>query len=220
MNFQIPIKTTGPKRNHVVAFHIFAALLFIAIGAIAFISPVVLGVAQANQGTLNIQYNVINWVGMAYVILGFSIIFLTIIKSKKIIQSKGNLWLRIIEICGLAVIVVYSTWQNWWLPAAYSGAGLIGLILGLYFEFGNNAKRYLLIDEKGIQLPRSAMNKRIFWQDINNIIFKNNVFTIDCKDNKLFQLDIAEPEYFQQHPIIAFGLQQIKEKAHLYQPDW
>jgi len=220
MNYQIPIKTEGPKRNHVLAFHIFSGLLFIAIGAVAFLSPLVLGVAQANQGDLNIIYNMINWIGLAYVILGFVIILLTIMRSKKILRTKENMLLRIIEISGLAIIVLYSILQQWWLPAAYSGAGLAGLILGLYFEYGNKAKKYLIIDDNGILIQKSGMSKKILWQDINNIIYKNKIFTIDCRDNKLFQLNIPDTDYFEQNPVVEFGLNQIKEKEHLYQPDW
>lgn len=220
MNYQIPIKTEGPKRNHVVAFHIFSGLLFIAIGAVAFLSPVVLGVAQANHGSLKITYTVINWIGLAYVFLGFAIIIITIIRNRKLMRAKENMLLRIIEITGLAVIVLYSMLQEWWLPAAYSGAGLAGLILGLYFEYGSKAEKYIIIDDKGILIPKSGMSKKILWQDIKNIIYKNNVFTIDCRDDKLFQLDIPDSDYFKQHPVMEFGLNQIKEKEHLFQPDW
>ncbi len=220
MHYQIPIKTEGPKRNHVTAFHIFSGILFIVIGAVAFLSPLVMGVATANREKPEISFHFINWIGFAYVLLGFAITLITIVWNKKVLQPKGNMLLRITEITGLALIIIYSIIQQWWLPAAYSGAGLVGLIFGLYFEYGSVAQKYLVLDDSGIIIQKPGMNRKILWQDIKNIIYKNNIFTIDCRNNKLYQFFVNETAPAEKNPVILFAMNQIKEKEHLYKPDW
>lgn len=75
------------------------------------------------------------------------------------------------------------------------GFYFFGLGLSVFSFFGYFANRKLAvgINEIGVIYP-SVPSKLFEWKDIEQVLLKNNVLTIDLKNNKLIQVSISEEE--------------------------
>lgn len=218
--FKIPVAGNKVKKHQVTAMHLIAGFLLIVMGLITFVTPYALGVIHSSANPVQKpQLTFINFSGLAYALFGLLLIIITTFFNKKVIQTKANFPLRILEIIAFLSILFYSLIQKWYLPAAYSGAALTGIILAYFLEKSGQAPRFILINERGIKIP--GRNGDILWQNIKAVIFRHNVITVDCKDNKLFQLTFFKETINEKLPLIeTFAKKNIETKAHLYQEDW
>jgi len=85
-----------------------------------------------------------------------------------------------------AFFLFLLAWQTagYWIP----------VILNFLFSFFNLAalqKPVVSISENNIIYP-SFPKKKIFWEDLNNMILKDGLLTIDFKSNRIIQQDITE----------------------------
>lgn len=201
--------------------HIMAALLFIGMGAVAFIAPYFLGLAQVSKDYHPVViYNWVNWTGIFYIVLGIFILFAIIFTNKKRIASKTSLALRWVEIIGFLLVIIYAANMRWTLPVVYASVGLMGIILAYYFEKRAIKQHYIIIDDNGISIQDYAIGRQIKWQNIKNVILKNNVLSIDNKDNSFYQIEIVHNQAIVPSEFMAYCNEKIESHQHLYQPDW
>jgi hypothetical protein len=73
--------------------------------------------------------------------------------------------------------------QNWLIAA-------IILLLGV-MEYVVNKDANCVINNKGIRI-NSFPAKKYLWKNIEHVLLKEGIFTIDQKNNKLFQIDVSE----------------------------
>jgi len=52
------------------------------------------------------------------------------------------------------------------------------------------------IRETGVKIKRTFHYKNYIWENFNNIILKDNLLTLDFKNNKVVQLEVEEKENF------------------------
>ncbi len=210
--YQIVLEGKQVKKNQVTGMHLMAGFLLLVMGFLTWIVP----------NTLKQQeFDFLNKAGMAYSLLGLVIIIICIFFNKKIIQSPANFGLRILELFSLAPILIYSLLQKWYLPAAYSSAALIGIILAFYWERNGKKNRVAAFNDKGVFIPGLGRKSELPWQDITRVLLRHNVLTVDCKDNKLFQLNLERrQDAVNREEFEAYCKIQIEAKNHLYNANW
>lgn len=199
------------KNNQVTALHLMVAFLFIVLGLVTVVVPDIIK---------TIQFQFLENIGWLYFGFGILLLIISIFYNKKIIQTKKSRILRIMEIIALSVIIIFTLFHQWYLPASYCFATLIGVGFSYLWEKQALKELNIIISEKGVFIPKIWTNKKINWQDLNNIILKHNVVTIDCKDNKLIQYNIISLYNKPAPEIKIYTDEQIKKYAHLYQEDW
>lgn len=180
--FVLPIQGQRVKKNQVTAIHLMAGLLLLAMGSITWILP-----NQLKDSNLSF----INYAGMTYALCGLLLLFICIFLNKAIIQSKANFSLRILEMLLFLPILIYALFQQWYLPATYATAAIIAIVLAYYWEKRGEQTKNAYISTKGIKLPLAGKNGTLQWQEINNIMLRYNILTIDCKNNRLIQLHLS-----------------------------
>lgn len=79
------------------------------------------------------------------------------------------------------VIFVFITWQLWWQAFA--------MIIILLFYFWSIRTPKVYISKEAIIFP-SLPAKHIKWESLNNLLLKDNLLTIDFKNNKLIQAEL------------------------------
>jgi len=167
------------------------------------------------------EFNFLNKIGLLYAAAGVALLVICIFFNKKVIQSPANFALRLIEILLFIPILIYSLSQKWYLPAAYSGAGLLGIILAYYWEKNGKKARQALFNDKGVFIAGLGRKSEMAWQDIEKVMLRHRVLTIDCKDNKLFQINVeSRQEELSREAFEAYCKIQIEAKKHLYKADW
>ncbi len=97
---------------------------------------------------------------------------------------------------------VLSKKQTLYLNIAFVCAGIIWLYIGLYligllvvffsfFGFFTTKPFKILFSERGILYP-SFPSVQIEWKEVGQVILKDNILTIDLKNNKLYQFVVSE----------------------------
>lgn len=76
-------------------------------------------------------------------------------------------------------------------PAGYGWVGILYLIAGL-LEKQAKVPQELGFDKEGIT-TNSLIVKHYPWSELQNVLIKDNLLTIDFKNNKLFQKEILNP---------------------------
>jgi hypothetical protein len=91
-----------------------------------------------------------------------------------------------------------------WFSVQHWAAGIVILCLGL-LEYVVNKDAFCCIDGEGITLSTFPIRK-YKWDNLSNVVLKEGIFTIDQKNNKLFQIDISEE-------ILAFSEESLNNFA-------
>lgn len=199
------------KNNQVTALHLMVGLLLFILGLVTWAVPSTLKTKE---------YLFLDQLGLFYSLFGIVIILISIFFNKKIIQTKKSDVLRILEIIALSTISIYSFYKNWYLPGVYTITALIAIAFAYFWEKKYREDQLLTFTNDGVLLPTFLKNKIINWEDINNIIIKHKVLTIDCKDNKLIQYTISQDYQYTNEELNHYISRNLEEKAHLYKKDW
>jgi len=210
--YQIFLEGKQLKRNQITGMHLMIGFLLIGIGMVTWLVP-----DSLKQTTLQF----LNYLGLAYALFGLLIIVTCIFFNKKVIQSKGNTILRILEIIALILMLIYSAYKKWYLPIGYSSTALIGIILAYYFEKNNKKDKIAAFNEKGIKIPGLGRHSNASWSEIKNIILKNNILTIDFRNNKLYQAQLSKNNTsLDQNEFVRFATEKISKNVKNYREDW
>lgn len=145
------------------------------------------------------KYRIISQLLVFFNLLGF---VLLLINSEKRIAS--NFWL-LFSIIATAVFCFFTVIERvskkpmvdfWhrsifvycafaWLKEGFEWVSIL-LVIFLLLDLLANRKLMVKISEKEIVLPAIPL-KNINWIELNNVILKDDLLTIDFKNNKLFQ---------------------------------
>jgi hypothetical protein len=77
-----------------------------------------------------------------------------------------------------------------WLGIQQWIAAAVILVLGL-IEYIVNRDLYCITDKNGVTIT-SFPKRSYLWKEVNNVLMKDGIFTIDQKNNRILQLDISE----------------------------
>ncbi len=120
--------------------------------------------------------------GIAYIVVMAAILIVWLIKMKQK-RNNDNAFFRLGLLFG-AIGWVIGPEQNVWMALLYAIAALL-------------EKQVKFPQEIGFTKEEIAFNsfpkKKVDWSELNNVVIKDGLITIDYKDNKLVQKEIDEP---------------------------
>ena len=97
--------------------------------------------------------------------------------------NKKHIKAPVIEITLVASALVWIYFGNFWM-------GVFLLFFAL-MSFFTNKKLIILFDETGIAYPSFPV-KKYAWANVVQVLWKDDILTIDLKDNKLLQFNIEK----------------------------
>lgn len=208
--YEIKLQQHTVKRNQVTAIHLIAAFLLIVIGFITLVTPFSMNIYNAGKDNVTeMPYTWVNYIGILFMIIGISIIVISIFFNKKIIQQRRNLAIRIIEIICFGGILVYTIIQQWTLPAVYAGVTLIGIIAAYYLENAHMKQSYVHIATDQVSLHTGVKQTNWKWSEIERLMLKHNVLTIDLLNQKRYQFITADGSTQPAQLIMDFANEAI-----------
>lgn len=209
-SFSLFVLQNKLKRNQVTALHLMVGFLLILMGFVTWLIP----------GSLkSMRYAFLDTISLIYIVFGFFLLFVSVFFNKKIIQGKSNLLIRFMEVTALFPILIYSLIQKWYLPATYSAAAFTGIVFAYFWEKNAGKKAQVHIDKEGVRLPHFT-GKTLKWPEIERLIIKHGVLTIDCRNNHLYQYEIENINSDIIYKLLNFTDKNIENSLHLYKPDW
>lgn len=204
--YELKLVKKTVKRNQVTAIHLIAALIMIAMGLTIVVSPVFLNTGKPPEE--HIQFGWIRPAGAILMVLGFAICLATVFFSKKSLRPKVNLTIRWIEILCFTFILAYCLWQQYYLPAAYSGAALLGIIVAYFLENASEKNARIIFNEDGVKMENKIKSSAWKWHQLEHFVVKHNVVTLQTLDKKLYQF-IVEDNPYDSNEVNNYGKEKV-----------
>ncbi|WP_160712725.1 hypothetical protein [Chitinophaga solisilvae] len=153
-----------------------------------------------------------NWVLTGFFLLtGFACLAFPFMMRKLKKFSEVNSIVRLLEafICLSGSLYFLSHLQ----PVTGLLLFLVGLGLAYigWAEYRIFQPVFLKMDTTGITVPSTFSKKLIGWNELNNVILRNDLLTIDFKNNKILQLEVlTEPGKEEREALNAFFQSRVK----------
>ncbi len=109
--------------------------------------------------------------------------------------NKKHIKSPIIEITLIMSAMLWLNYGNFWM-------GVLLLFFAV-MSFFTNKKAVILFDESGITYPSFPVRKYA-WVNVVQVVWKDDILTIDLKNNKLLQFNI-EKDFAESFDVTAFN---------------
>lgn len=218
MVFELPLSEERVKRQQMITLHLIVTFTLIATGAFLLLIQYMLNSLSGDQRKALSHLSIPGGWGLLVLASGFLLLFLIIFKNRWLTEKKTTWILRIVELAVLLSFASFAAIKNLMLPAVIYGIVAGAILFAIYLESVSDNTLYIYVDGKGIKLPLTSRKKFLEWWEVQNVVFRFGVLTIDCYDNRLFQWNIKQMS-FDKEGFQRFCNEQIaenKEKRKKY----
>lgn len=186
MQFEIPIEDARGKRSYILLLHIVACFLLIITGIMEVILYVMFSKAAADKFS---YFYLLKSGGIVTSCLGIILLCLLIFKNKWFSRQNFNRAIRIIEFLIFGTFSLLAWRLDVHYPAAMFGIIAFILLLALFWESASSG-RVVRFNEQSILVPTSYGSQSLHWYEVQQVILRYGILTIDCVDNRLLQWNI------------------------------
>jgi hypothetical protein len=178
MIFELPLTENKVKPHQVTALHLMAALAFVGSGALFYLF-----------------YPPAKPWGIALIVGGLLLLSAVIFRNKMIIKPAVTRVLRVAELAVLLALCLF-TYSKGWTPAVVM-FGILGaaVVFAFFWEQGGKNIQVITVDTNGVKLPLASRRRHLNWLDIDEVLLKYGVLTINCSDNSMFQWTVGHTNF-------------------------
>jgi hypothetical protein len=146
--------------------------------------------------------------GLASFIGGLAIGAIAILNKRWLTKGKRSLMLRFVEIGLFAAGAVFFALAGQLIPTLVFSfvAAMIGVAAA--WETQTPGAQKILIDADGIRLPKGVMHKMLGWDEIEGLLYRHGILTIELSKNRLVQRSVNNTQV-DANALEAFGAEQI-----------
>lgn len=159
------------KNDKLLYYHRMAVLLLM----LNFAAFVIISIYTAIASTRNYAL-----IGIGVSAVGLGLAYIQYARFIKTGLDKRN----VIGLYGAAIC--WMLMQNW-LPA------IICLVIQLFYTVSIK-RQVVTVKKEGVQHPALFVQANTKWNELNNIVLKDGLLTIDFKNNKIIQAEITEKD--------------------------
>lgn len=134
-----------------------------------------------------------NW-GMAifFILLGLaSLVFPFVMKRFRNIQAANSLARMVQAFVSFTGCLYFLTHMEPLIAVLLFLTGIASAYIG-WAEYKIFQPCFVKIDTMGVTLPGTFSDKLVGWNQLNNVILRNDLLTIDFKNNKVLQLEVLD----------------------------
>lgn len=170
MMFELALPEERVKPHQVTALHLMAALAMIGSGAV-----------------LKLFYPPAAVWSLVLAGVGVVLLLVSIFRNRWLTRSKANRVIRFIQLLLMAGLSLFFISKQWTPPAVIFGILGAAMLFALFWEQRAGRLQVIRIDEQGIKLPATSRRRNIGWPEVERVILRFGILTIDCEDNRLYQ---------------------------------
>ncbi len=214
--FTIAIAEEKVKPFQTVALHFLVGLALFTFGVLSYLFYFyTINITNAASSMPELK----RW-GPVMLFPGLAILIISLFRGRWLKKPKNNKALRIIEIGCSILYAGYFAYGHWWLPAGIFGILAATLLLATLWESNKNRAQFINIDEKGVQLPSTSRRGSLAWNEIEQVILRFGILTIDCVDNHLYQWNVNAAEFSKEELEAYCSKLVIANKGKNKGADW
>jgi len=214
MEFKIALEEERVRRGHIVTLHLIVVFALIITGAFLLIIQYMLnsldGAGRASLTPLTIPAGL----GAGVLAGGLLLLGLTIFKSNLLLERGPGRVIRISELLLMGAFAGLSFWKGLQIPGIIYTIISLSVLYALISEGRADSTLYVVADKKGIRLPVTSRKKFLQWWEVENVLVRFSILTIDCHDNRLFQWNISDRN-FDRESFQRFCGEKIAESREL-----
>jgi hypothetical protein len=170
MVYDLTVDDVKVKPHQVTTLHMICALAFLVGGTIA--------------AVYNFDY--LRWCGIGILACGIGLTGVVIAKNKWVISSTVNPAFRLMEMLVCATIAAYALYRGWKFPIVIF-TSLTAFVTFAFFWERSARPLSIHLGDEGITLPATARRRFRPWTDIEEVILRFGILTINYVDNSLMQ---------------------------------
>lgn len=189
MQFILPLHEDARTQRHATTLHVMLAFLLFGIGVATE------GLYWFTSVSPNFKafgaYKPFLFFGIACLAASIVLILLTVFQKTWLREGKNNLLFRIIEMVLLATSSVLFFMNGWNMPALLFGLMGAVVVFAILRERRTAESGRVSIDDAGIIVSTAARTRKLAWNEVESVLLRFSILTIECKDNRLIQQNIA-----------------------------
>jgi hypothetical protein len=174
MVFELPVTGQKVKQQQVTALHLFSGLAFVGTGAI-----------------ICVYNNKIPMWGAAILAAGIVLLVVSIFRNRWLTGRQANRVVRVLELGVSLGIAGLSFAEQWKFPLGIFSVLSAAILFSLYWERDAGQALQVVVDEAGVHLPVTSRKRFLSWAEVEQVLLRYGVLSIDCVDNKLYQYDVS-----------------------------
>jgi len=194
MDFELTLTDEKVKPHQSTALHLLVAFTVCISGAITLLLYKLFTVNLGSADPIS-TLNLLKWIGISIITIGILMLGLIIIKSKWLKRPKTNAAFRVFELLMLLFFCGFSILEHITIPAITYGLLVIATLMALFWENNGNNNVKVFVTDEGIRLPFHARRRFIAWTEIEVVLLRFGILTIDCTNNKLYQWDVRYADF-------------------------
>jgi len=146
-----------------------------------------------------------DWIFSAvYFIAAIFLLIAGILNKKILVGLSKHLALLLFEF----MLIISGAVYYWSKGASFGGAIVL---LWIYFKKREDGEK-IIISEANIILPGLAGDRIVEWNQLTNVIKKDDLLTLDFKNNRLLQVQVINSDLIREHEFNQFCQHQLKQK--------
>jgi len=218
MVFELPLTEEKVKRQQVIALHLIVSFTLVTTGVFLILIQYLVNSLSGDERAAFSFLMLPAGVGLLVLLAGIALTVLVISKSVWLTGKKANKYMRIAELVVLLAFAAFALSKGFKIPAVIYGLVSAAILFAFYWESVSDNTLYITIDERGIKLPVTSRKRFLEWWEVEQVLLRFGVLTIDCCDNRLFQWNIHSTG-FDKENFQRFCMERIaesKEKRKKY----
>lgn len=194
MIYELALEGEKVKKQQIVALHLIIVFCCIVTGALILLLHYASGFI-ADSYLYLLDSLPAKWIAYLILFLGVLLLYLLIFRNRWLLKKTVNRPIRIAECAVLLVFFLFSLQQKWFLPATLYALTAATVFFALYWETVSDPTLYVRISESGVRLPANTGKRSLHWKEIEQVIFRFGILTINCYDNRLFQWPVQSANF-------------------------
>jgi hypothetical protein len=187
MEFKVELAGTRYKPHQVTALYLITGFTLLGTGAVTVLMAGADWVKKLFYKPL-IDPQVL---GLCALVFGIVVLLLSFFRNKWLQRPANNKTMRIANLLVAGSIAAVFLLSHWWLPGAICGVAALANLFAFFYEQKAGRKIYVLFDEQGIVLPPTSRRKQLDWHEVERVLLRHGIVTIDCVNNFLYQWNIG-----------------------------
>ncbi len=222
MTYQISITPVNDNSKKLqTALHLIVVFVVLISGVFLLLYRSVLNsLPDADRASLAVL-PVAGWKAWLMIALSVLLFWIVVGKNKWLQQKNFSRLLRIFEF-GLLAAFAFTTFQKGIFTPGFFYAVVCLLIIYSFFKEAKAHKiSAIIFDLNGVLIPRQSTPKKLLWQEVERVLLKHQVLSVDCYDNRLYQWNVNTETTFHVGAFQEFCNAQIEQaKDKRAADDW
>lgn len=219
MQYVLPLMPAdNSSTRRMTTLHLMLAFALCGIGA----GCIVLYWFTAVSPKFTAAYGPFALLGACCFIVGLGIAAIAMFNKSWLMKGKRSAWLRVAEMLLIGTVALAFALSGQIRPAVLFGMIGIAVLAATLWELRKPASHEAVISDAGVMIPKKGSSQLLRWSEIENVLLRHGILSIELTGNKLVQRSIRPDADFDAATIETFCQTYIRkfEKERAANADW